>query len=257
MLKFKVNQYIELKFDGEKTQIYINGIFFRLCKFLLINIPVSKTSYLSEIESIDEVAEKIGHTGSYKPIPPEVEYWGHCSNLQVWIEHEYDTRLLHSSLAFPLLKELAKYDPIAKCSLKEEIAKRFLTGCPSVMLYILEEDYLMHLDEEELDTLIENLDFNRFIEDSYQLENNIASFLLEELFGSAYETFLEKWEHRKLMRRASYINKIIKKSGLTKKGILKIAEGKIKQLKELIDLDDALYIIAAESEKGVNLNQAK
>ena len=50
-------------------------------------------------------------------------------NLQVWAEMNYDTRILHRNLAFPLLKKLAQVgDPIAKKALKDEIAKRFLSG---------------------------------------------------------------------------------------------------------------------------------
>lgn len=54
------------------------------CKFLLLNIPVEKINFLDEIE-----------------------FWGHCSNLQVWAENNYDTRLLHRNLSSPLLKQLS------------------------------------------------------------------------------------------------------------------------------------------------------
>ncbi|MFX1237046.1 MAG: hypothetical protein ACFFAS_03805 [Promethearchaeota archaeon] len=48
-------------------------------------------------------------------IPPETEFLVHCSNLQAWVEHGYDARLIHSNLAFPLLKRLCEVgDPQAK-----------------------------------------------------------------------------------------------------------------------------------------------
>ena len=48
-------------------------------------------------------------------ITPEQEFWGHRSNIQAWVECEYDTRLLHSNLSFPLLKALSDAgDPKAK-----------------------------------------------------------------------------------------------------------------------------------------------
>ena len=41
-------------------------------------------------------------------IAPEEEFWGYCSNLQTWVEHDYDTRLLHSNIAFPLLGRISR-----------------------------------------------------------------------------------------------------------------------------------------------------
>jgi hypothetical protein len=41
-------------------------------------------------------------------IPPEIRFWAHCSNLETWGENNYDTRLIHSNLAFPLLKKLTE-----------------------------------------------------------------------------------------------------------------------------------------------------
>jgi len=43
-------------------------------------------------------------------IKPREEFWGHCSNLQAWIEFDYHPELLHSSLTIPILKRLALYD---------------------------------------------------------------------------------------------------------------------------------------------------
>lgn len=40
----------------------------------------------------------MNHRKVYK-IPADIEYWGHCSNMQVWAENNYDSRLLHRSIA--------------------------------------------------------------------------------------------------------------------------------------------------------------
>ena len=54
-------------------------------------------------------------------------------NLQTWAENGYDTRILHSTLAFPLLKRLTEVgDLIAKNKLKEEIAIRYFYGMKNV-----------------------------------------------------------------------------------------------------------------------------
>ena len=127
MKEFIVNEYITLKLEDGKVNIYVNGELFRQCKFLLINIPIEEISSFDDIESIDEAAERLSRNLEHHKIeiPPETEFWGHCSNLQVWVEHNYDTKLLAQNLAFPLLKKLSSLDPIARRIFKEEIAKRF------------------------------------------------------------------------------------------------------------------------------------
>ncbi|MHA1343572.1 MAG: hypothetical protein ACTSQG_06280, partial [Promethearchaeota archaeon] len=155
MREFKVNKYITLKLEGEETVIYITGERFIQCKFLLLNIPIKKLSSFDEIESIDEATDKLDHSlepwdGREDKIPPEVEFWGHCSNLQVWYEYNYDTRLLHSNLAFPLLKKLTEAgDILAKRVFKEEIAKRVQRGYLPTIRYLFAEGYGKYLTNEE------------------------------------------------------------------------------------------------------------
>ena len=72
------------------------------------------------------------------------EFWGHCSNLEVWNENDYDTRLLEKTLAFPLLKKLVRVrDKRAVKSFKLEVAERFEKGTDNVRQYLINE----HLKE--------------------------------------------------------------------------------------------------------------
>jgi len=152
--EFKVNDYLSLKLEEGRTVLYVKGERFSHCKSLLLEVPVNEISALDEIESIDEAAarldDSLGGNENATMIPPEVEFWGHCSNLQVWAEYGYDTQLLHSNLAFPLLKKLVEAgDPAAKNVFKEEIARRLESGYPSVVEYLIEEDYFDYLSPEE------------------------------------------------------------------------------------------------------------
>ena len=163
--EFQINEYLSLRLEDDRTNIYVAGKLFRQCKFLLLNIPIDKLSTLDELESIDEAAEKLDHSleprrdvkeSMYK-IPPEVEFWGHCSNLQVWYEYEYNTKLLHSNLAFHLLGKLAKVgDPQAKKVFKEEIADRYNNGVKSVRKYLRSMGFLQYLTTECFLNLIDN-----------------------------------------------------------------------------------------------------
>lgn len=130
---------------------------------MLLNIPVAEVEYFDDIESIDDVAKRLGWEDEGQMgvddmdyyISPEQEFIVHCSNIQVWVENCYDTRLLHYSLSLNLLRELSEYDPCAKSILKEEIAKRLESGCESVINYIHEEflhEYLTH--DEYFQTLL-------------------------------------------------------------------------------------------------------
>ena len=160
--EFKVNDYLTLRLESvwghkeQETVIYVAGEWFQQCKFLLLDMFIEEASFFDEIDSIDEAAVKLSQSQERnkffkRKIPIEVEFWGHCSNLQVWAEYNYDTRLLHSNLAFPLLKKLTEAgDPIANRVFREEIAKRIEQGYQPVVEYLKEEMYFKYLSHEEL-----------------------------------------------------------------------------------------------------------
>lgn len=161
--EFKVNDYILLKLENGKTNIYIKGTLFNQSKFLMLTNPIFYTEELKEVESIDEVAKKLGwyNGGQFdvhyeiQEISPDDEFWGHCSNLQAWWEHSYDTRILHSSLAFHLLKKLTDAgDPLAKQVFKEELLNRLKTGDPNVVDYLIEEGFYNLLNKNELRNIV-------------------------------------------------------------------------------------------------------
>ncbi|MGB5912463.1 MAG: Rab family GTPase [Promethearchaeia archaeon] len=158
--EFKINNYLTLKLQNNRTNIYVKGILFNQCKYLLLNIEKDKFQYYEKIESIDEAAETLDrslegtHFNNFD-LSPKTEFWGHCSNLQAWYENDYDTRLLHRNLAFPLLKALAEAgDPLAKKVFKEEIALRLESGYSSVVRYLVTQGYLNYLSRKELNTVL-------------------------------------------------------------------------------------------------------
>lgn len=184
--EFKVNDYITLRLvpvwesqeqEEQKIVIYVADELFHQCKFLLLEILIEEASSFDEIDSIDEAAVKLSRSQERnkffkRKIPLEVEFWGHCSNLQVWAEYNYDTRLLHSNLAFPLLKKLTEAgDPIANRVFREEIAKRIEQGYQPVVEYLKEENYFKYLSHEEL---IRALIISEEAEALLKIEQNIG-----------------------------------------------------------------------------------
>ncbi|MEX2757571.1 MAG: leucine-rich repeat domain-containing protein, partial [Candidatus Sigynarchaeota archaeon] len=74
-----------------------------------------------------------------KWLSPAEEVLAHASNLQAWVENDYDTRLLHANIAFPLLKELARAgDEKATRVLDAEIETRLRSGNQVTRQFILE-----------------------------------------------------------------------------------------------------------------------
>jgi hypothetical protein len=157
-MEFIINKFIKLKLEGGKTNIYVDGQKFIHCKSLITQMKIDEIKELNEIESIDELAYNIEDNKDIRVIdlPEETRFWAHCSNLQIWTENDYNTKLLHSDLAFPLLKRLKEVgDSIAERVFKEEIAKRFEDKHMSVILYLLSENFpKYYLSEEEISGLL-------------------------------------------------------------------------------------------------------
>jgi len=185
MREFKVNEYITLKFENRKTNIYVAAKLFRQCKYLLIEIPINEMTSLDEIESIDDAAKRLGHSleNEINPelsIPPEVEFWGHCSNLQAWYENKYNPRLLHSNLAFPLLQKLNDVgDLLARQVLKEELARRLIAGAYSVMDLLINKFYIDFFNRDELWFILNEFKLDKFEKKLYYVSAEF--FILKKL----------------------------------------------------------------------------
>ncbi len=171
MTEFQINDYITLKLEEGKTIIYLDGRKFAQCKQLMLDLKTDQVELYDEIRSIDEAEEiyqKIAKDGkiyetynrhnkvdaeNYE-LTPEQEFWGHCSNLQVWDENNYNTDILHSNLSFPLLYGLTQLGDLkAKKVFKDEIAKKFEYGNENNKIFLITDGYLTTLSEDEFWTL--------------------------------------------------------------------------------------------------------
>lgn len=201
----EINQYITLRLVNGKTFIFVNGKRFIQCIRLILNIPREDVPLYDEVDSIDEAAKlyskhvfqnRIVRGPMAAPVPnqrhkitPEQEFWGHCSNIQAWVEHDYDTRILMSNISFPLLRELTKAgDPKAKRVYKEEIALRLESGYPSVVQYLLTQGYIQVFSPSEFKTILESTDLIKKLSSdpkilSYFLRSCVSKFptLLEAI----------------------------------------------------------------------------
>ena len=188
--EFIISKYLKLKLEQDRTTIYVNNRPFRQCMYLLMNIPVNQFRNYDNIDSIDQAAEVLDRSMERfpmggRPIAPEEEFKGHCSNIQAWVENDYDTRILHRNLAFPLLKRLTEVgDPLALKRFKEEIALRYASGYSSVITFLTRGGYLKFLNPEELEGLL--------------YDQNLP--VLND-FANGLKTILESFENEDLKRR--------------------------------------------------------
>ena len=164
--EFQINKYLTLKLFDKFIKIYVNGEIFNQCRYLLIIDPY-KQDQQEFIDSIDEAEGYYNNELEAEVTPGELgitkgeEFWAHCSNLQAWVENNYDTRLLHSNLSFPLLKKLTEVgDDKARKVFKDEIAQRFVRGYIPVMRYLFKEKFLDYLTIEEFELILDELDYD-------------------------------------------------------------------------------------------------
>ncbi len=228
--EFKINQHLKLKLEGGRTNIYVNNRLFRQCMYLLLNIPVDRIEDYDEIESIDEAAIKLNRSmeRDHRKVPPETEFWGHCSNIQAWVDNKYDTRILHRNLAFPLLKALVDVgDPIARSKFKEEIAIRYATGHPTVIRFLTQNGYLHYLTEDEFESMLIDIDFPSideyarriitFLNDTEDLESikqikqSTTKFISKFRFNYKYLILLKAIEKIPQMLRGKFVEIIYNK----------------------------------------------
>ncbi len=254
MIEFKVNEYITVRLEDKKSNIYIKEELFQQCKFLLINIPVEERSSFIKIDSIDDAAKLLDPSleeieGYHYNITPEVEFWAHCSNLQVWYENDYKTRLLHSNLAFSLLQKLYESgDPLAKKRYKEEIAERFIYGNKKIQSFIIDEGYLNVLSREELLTLIKDSDVIVELEMSLGSPMKINTKPSSHSYGFGVENGVIKWlslDNRGFNKVPKIVRKLKSLKGLT------LVRNSLENLPEWIDELDQLQVL------DVSYNQLK
>jgi len=171
-LEYKIDDLLSVKLVNGKTHIYINNKNFKICKHVVLNIPLSDVS--DDFETIDDVILKYRVAGGKTEITPEEELFVHYSNLKAWQENNYNLNVLDSSLSFPLLMELSKYDIKYFFILLSQLDERYQKGSDDV------KQYLLRRHDDKGRKLI-----NRFRLTKEKID--LSPFLIEVLkFGDAY-----------------------------------------------------------------------
>ena len=204
MKEFKVNEYITLKLENGRANIYVNGERFIPCFRWFFNKSQNAIKVHDEIYSIDEVFDRhnplqeniIKVAGGYRFITTDSEFLVYCSNLQAWVEKDYDTRLLNRFLAFPLLKKLSSIGDIKAIRVfQDEIAKRIMSGDPTATKYLVIENYLSNLKMKNLKSLLSAMsegvkrEFKRILQDQFQESFNSKNERKLDIIQTRHQLF--------------------------------------------------------------------
>ncbi len=158
MRQFIVNKYITLKLKHKKTVIYVCKKRFLSCNYLLLNSSLKGNGQYNSVDEIKETLNDDLHENISPQqigISPREEFRAHCSNIHAWSLFGYDSRLLHSNLAFPLLEKLYDSGDVrAKKMFVKEVKKRFKSSYYPVQDYLISNGFLNYLSENEQNSLM-------------------------------------------------------------------------------------------------------
>lgn len=161
---YQVNDYITLKLIKDdyyhSTEIFLNGKPFNQCMRLMFQLNQDDIKRVANIQSMDEfkdIHDDLRHKDYHViKITPKEEFSAHCSNIQAWVDNDYNTQILEMNLAFPILKKLTELgDPIANRVYKDEIMKRIELGYLPVIEFLAKGTFFKSFTEDELNFLFE------------------------------------------------------------------------------------------------------
>lgn len=154
---FEVNEFISLKLIFSKTLIYLCGDLFLTCQKVALSLSPNEFETYKDFDNIDDIIDFYSSQTSSEEvisITPEEEFWAHCSNMQAWVENNYDSSILSRYISFPILIELSNRGISRfKTILKEEIIYRIKKGGINMLRWFIEansENYLVCFTEEDL-----------------------------------------------------------------------------------------------------------
>lgn len=179
---YNVNEVIKLQLEIVGVAIYVADKPLRMCTHISLVNPYDEEFFYNLQDLPNE----------YNGLTEEEEFWGLCSCLQAWVENEYNSELLHGTLALVLLDELKNLgDHIAQQVYAKELGKMIKRGDYHTHEYLRREGYLSHLTEEELLTgSLNSPDAEIMLEisDRSSLEYSIIGNFDEDDFRHGYLT---------------------------------------------------------------------
>lgn len=165
----KDNIILTVRLINGESRIFVKEEEILTCRFVPLSIPDNELPKLEHIESINDVIDHFDHSleGDYENEDilskwnltsselAELDFFVNCSNLEAWVENDFDTRLLDYRLSFPLLEKIGKQGNLrAQMRFKEKIYHRFTSGKTQVKHYLMEA-FPWYFTQPELNSLLD------------------------------------------------------------------------------------------------------
>ncbi len=171
--EFKINALLSVRLDGDGPRMYVKGRPFDQCAYPVLNgdgyrdyddgygdgysgdenSKVPRKAARSVDAFLWKEHRTLDHPGYVEGpgVSMQELFWGLCSTLQAWAENDYDTRLLHVNLAFPLSRALANAgDSVAKARFEREVVARWKSDFEPVQMYLSHGGFLHSLSPRAL-----------------------------------------------------------------------------------------------------------
>ena len=290
-----INDFITMKLEYYNNipafNIYIKGELFTQCKYLLLYI-VPEREESREIDNIDELQDIFNidncnfsideyadnysqynetnplntYDGITKKLTPNEEFIAHCSNIQAWAENDYDTRILHSNLSFPLLRKLTEVEDIkAKRVYKEEIIERIKDGYIPVIRYLIINKYLDVFSLEEIRDIYDIIPTTELKDELKTVAKHDYYFNVFSLITRSFELFINNYindlvvdnDFKKIQDISKYIEDEIISSRINIFSVGKLNHSKIGCTTGCMLLSYYLNNILYKKEKNINYISVK
>ncbi|MHA1479374.1 MAG: hypothetical protein ACTSPU_14360, partial [Promethearchaeota archaeon] len=219
MLEYKVNEFLTLKLEEHKTYIYVNNERRDFTK--IFNIHKIKEKYFKYVDSIEEAVFRFDVLDNYNydaleedeeiSNSSEEEFRDHCSILQTWLDNDFDTSDIGTSLLqtylLLYLSEMCRYadidNPLVIEFIKNEITKRIDSGSYNIVLFLFDQSFFYFFSQEE----VENFDWDRIFSGFVLFCKHVDNIKYDE----DYYDFVDEFNLHHQDWRFSYIDDYISK----------------------------------------------
>lgn len=125
-MTMQITEHLEVK--GDPPGAYVDGNLVSYCSYVLVTAPIDTPE-----DNMNDIIKIYGKPERecrdiMKNVSNDTLILAHASNIQAWVEHDYDPRILHTNIAFPLLRALATVDPAAMDKSLEIVHERWKQG---------------------------------------------------------------------------------------------------------------------------------
>ncbi|MHA1680774.1 MAG: hypothetical protein ACTSUE_07190 [Promethearchaeota archaeon] len=167
---FPISSNLSIWLIDDETHVVVGRKLVQVCKKLVLQLDDADIKATRDAKDMDEITDILrkrkaettkypGHKSEYNKgiITSKEEFHAHCSNFQAWHEHDYDPRIMPSSISYPVLGALFEAgDATATKALQQVVKNRLYSGSAKV-LNLLPKNYTSTITKTDWNEIFNNL----------------------------------------------------------------------------------------------------